>query len=104
MISIQLLIPRITQLERPSVLKSFSLIKNVFFSVKAPPPLPLLNTTPKVLVELLDKDVKEKVSCGGGKGGQAVNKTANKVTLTHLPTGVTFYSTFMLDRNTCTQS
>ena len=38
---------------------------------------------------LLDeKDIKETFCRGGGPGGQSVNKSMNKVRLTHIPTGI----------------
>lgn len=35
-----------------------------------------------------DSDLIEKFVLGGGPGGQSVNKSRNKVQLTHLPTGI----------------
>ncbi|MBR5522316.1 MAG: peptide chain release factor-like protein [Akkermansia sp.] len=45
----------------------------------------------KLFMERLDikqADLEEKFTRGGGKGGQKVNKTNNKVCLTHVPTGI----------------
>jgi protein subunit release factor B len=39
-------------------------------------------------VQLLEQDLVETYSAGGGKGGQKVNRTNNKVNLKHLPTGI----------------
>ncbi len=42
------------------------------------------------LIKLLDvdlNDIDEKFICGGGKGGQKINKSANAVQLKHIPTG-----------------
>lgn len=33
-------------------------------------------------------DIEEKFICGGGKGGQKINKSTNAVQLKHLPTGI----------------
>lgn len=38
--------------------------------------------------ELLEKDLEESFAFGSGPGGQHVNKTANCVSLKHLPTGI----------------
>ena len=39
-------------------------------------------------LKLTTEDVKEEFIRGSGRGGQAVNKTSNKVRLTHVPTGL----------------
>lgn len=36
---------------------------------------------------VLESDLEESFTCGGGKGGQKINKTATRVELRHLPTG-----------------
>lgn len=43
---------------------------------------------PKPIV-IDEKDIVEKFVKGSGPGGQSVNKSANRVQLTHLPTGIT---------------
>lgn len=44
-------------------------------------------------------DIEENISKGGGKGGQKINKTSNKVRLHHVPTGVTAVSQKERQRN-----
>ncbi len=53
--------------------------------------------TPRKLEELAERlcalgvqerDLQESFVCGGGKGGQKVNKTNNCVCLTHVPSGI----------------
>lgn len=34
------------------------------------------------------KNIEEKFICGGGRGGQKINKSTNSVQLKHLPTGI----------------
>lgn len=41
-----------------------------------------------IKVELDEKDISEKFVKGGGKGGQKINKTMNRVVLVHEPTGI----------------
>lgn len=43
---------------------------------------------PHALPELNDEDLEEKFVKGSGNGGQKVNKTSNRVVLTHLPTQI----------------
>jgi hypothetical protein len=38
--------------------------------------------------KLVESDLDERYAKGGGPGGQSVNKTSNKVILTHIPTGI----------------
>jgi hypothetical protein len=42
----------------------------------------------KMVLELKEEDLEEKFVRSTGKGGQKVNKSSSKVSLTHLPTGL----------------
>ncbi len=46
----------------------------------------ILNLIKELQVNL--DDIEEKFICGGGKGGQKINKSTNAVQLKHLPTGI----------------
>ena len=48
----------------------------------------IITNTEIVNVVLIDSDLVEKFVRGSGKGGQKVNKAANRVQLEHLPTGI----------------
>lgn len=48
--------------------------------------LPVSREKKKIVIE--EKDVEEKFVRGSGNGGQKINTTANRVQLTHLPTGI----------------
>lgn len=39
-------------------------------------------------LDLYARDIEEKISIGGGRGGQKLNKTANRIQLTHRPSGI----------------
>lgn len=43
---------------------------------------------PKQQITLIDEELDEKFVRGSGPGGQSINKTRNRVQLTHLPTGI----------------
>ncbi len=47
--------------------------------------------SPRLPVQLLESDLHETFSAGGGKGGQKVNRSNNKVNLKHIPTGLTVH-------------
>lgn len=46
----------------------------------------------KIPIILKEEDLMEKFTRGSGPGGQAVNKTSNRVQLTHIPSGITVAS------------
>ena len=46
------------------------------------------NVKVKQKIILLEKDLDEKFVRGSGNGGQKINTTANRVQLTHIPTGI----------------
>lgn len=55
-------------------------------------PFPINSVTSvkeKQKIVLLEKDLEEKFVRGSGNGGQKINTTANRVQLTHIPTGMT---------------
>jgi hypothetical protein len=49
-------------------------------------PKPLI--PPLIPIVLDEKDIEERFVKGGGKGGQKINKTSNRVVLVHRPTGI----------------
>ncbi|TIA91137.1 hypothetical protein E3P99_01205 [Wallemia hederae] len=60
-----------------------SLVRSIATSARAG-----VASTSTLLTKLREEDLLEKFVKGQGKGGQAVNKTSNKVYLLHTPTGL----------------
>jgi hypothetical protein len=59
-------------------------LSSSYVDCKKSKPIPL----PLVPIVLEEKDIEERFVKGGGKGGQKINKTSNRVVLVHRPTGI----------------
>ena len=61
--------------------------------MKLPPKSQITESKYQHILKLMDDldvnldDIEEKFICGGGKGGQKINKSTNAAQLKHLPTG-----------------